>query len=174
MRRPAVSVVEVVVVVVILGILTALVLPALYSDGESGVASIEAPDGRAYTTTDKVLSAAMEGAPALLGMEARAVPARYVDDGLAKAGASVPAGLDRKIVYRAQVELAVEDFAGVSDRVLALIKKFDGYVADSTLSGSTGETRRGSWTIRVPVARFEEFVGAAKGLGELIDRKSVV
>jgi hypothetical protein len=81
---------------------------------------------------------------------------------------STAEGLNRKIIYNAHVELAVEDFTGVPDRVIELVKKFDAYVADSSLSGSSGENRRGTWKIRVPVARFDEFVGAAKGLGELV------
>ncbi len=81
---------------------------------------------------------------------------------------STATSLDRKIIYSANIELAVEDFSGVPDRVISLVKEYDAYVADSTLSGSTGENRRGIWTIRVPVARFEDFVNAAKGLGELV------
>lgn len=82
---------------------------------------------------------------------------------------STPAGLNRKIIYTAQIELAVEDFSGVPERVVSLVKKFDAYVAASSLTGSTGDSRHGTWKIRVPVTRFEEFVGAAKGLGELIN-----
>ena len=33
---------------------------------------------------------------------------------------STPAGLNRKIIYNAEIELAVEDFTGVPDRVIAL------------------------------------------------------
>ena len=47
------------------------------------------------------------------------------------------------------------------------MKQFDAYVADSNMTGSKGETRRGVWKLR-PVARFEEFFKAAKGLGELV------
>jgi hypothetical protein len=82
--------------------------------------------------------------------------------------ASISASLDRKIIYSADVELAVEDFTGLPDQVVAVVKKFDAYIADSQLAGSTGENRRGTWKIRVPVARFDEFVNAAKGLGEVI------
>lgn len=75
---------------------------------------------------------------------------------------------NRKIIYTATVELAVEDFTGTPERVAELARKFDGYLAGSNLSGETGESRRGSWTIRVPVERFEEFVKSAKGLGEVM------
>ena len=86
-----------------------------------------------------------------------------------EAAASTAVGLDRKIIYTANVELAVESFSGVPDRVIALVKQFEAYVAGSSLSGSAGENRRGHWTIRVPVSRFDEFINASKHLGELIN-----
>jgi len=97
-----------------------------------------------------------------------AAPPVTAGTGLAKTGATVSASTDRKIIYSAQVELAVEDFSPVADRVAALVKQFGAYVADSGLSGASGQNRRGTWKIRVPVAKFEEFVNATKGLGELI------
>ena len=75
---------------------------------------------------------------------------------------------NRKIIYRAKIELAVEDFEPVPSAVAELVKKFDGYVADSTLGGTPGIARQGTWKVRVPVARFDEFVASAKGIGELI------
>ncbi|MBL9122433.1 MAG: DUF4349 domain-containing protein, partial [Planctomycetaceae bacterium] len=57
---------------------------------------------------------------------------------------------------------------GVTDRVIALVGKFDGYVADANLSGSTGNSRYGRWKIRVPVEKFDAFVSGAQGLGELV------
>jgi hypothetical protein len=82
--------------------------------------------------------------------------------------ARVAQRVDQKIIYSADVELAVESFTGIPDQVVAVVKKFDAYVADSQLAGSSGENRRGTWKIRVPVARFDEFINAAKGLGEVI------
>ncbi|MBI2826259.1 MAG: DUF4349 domain-containing protein [Planctomycetia bacterium] len=84
-----------------------------------------------------------------------------------QAAATNAAGLNRKIIYSAKVDLMVEDFTGVPDEVVALVKRFDAYVADSNLSGSSGTSRHGRWKVRVPVARFDAFVDAAKGLGEL-------
>lgn len=76
---------------------------------------------------------------------------------------------NRKIIYRAKVELAVEDFTPVQAMVAEAVKKFEGYIADSSLTGSAGSLRRGTWKIRIPVERFDEFVAAAKGFGELIN-----
>ena len=88
--------------------------------------------------------------------------------GAAEDLARVAQRVDQKIIYSADVELAVESFTGIPDQVVAVVKKFDAYVADSQLAGSSGENRRGTWKIRVPVARFDEFINAAKGLGEVI------
>lgn len=92
------------------------------------------------------------------------------DDGVAAtpAFATAPAGLNRKIIYDAEIELVVEDFDGMGQKVIELVKQFDAYVADSDFSGASGDNRRGKWKIRVPVDRFEEFIPAAKGLGELL------
>ncbi|MBX7165362.1 MAG: DUF4349 domain-containing protein [Pirellulales bacterium] len=83
-------------------------------------------------------------------------------------GETSSTGLSRKIIYNAEVELIVEDFAGVPERVVALVKQFEGYVADSSLRGASGMNRTGMWRIRIPVQRFEEFRTAAAGLGELM------
>ena len=89
-------------------------------------------------------------------------------DGAVDAAKVVAPRLDRKVIYRATVELVVEDFSGASERVVTLVRQFDGYVADTSVAGSAGENRRGQWRIRVPVSRLDELVGAVKGLGELV------
>lgn len=85
------------------------------------------------------------------------------------AAASAPAaGANRKIIFTARIESVVENFDNIPTRLAELVKQADGYVADSTLSGSTGRNRSGTWKVRVPVVRFDEFVNAAKGIGELV------
>jgi hypothetical protein len=83
-------------------------------------------------------------------------------------GPEVAAESRRKIVYTASIKLIVEDFSNIGDQVVALVDKFDGYVADSTITGTSGENRAGTWTVRVPVDAFDAFVAAAKELGELV------
>lgn len=78
----------------------------------------------------------------------------------------------RKIIYTADVELVVEDFSGVPAEVEALANKFDGYVKNSSMTGTTGAQRSGRWTIRVPVDRYEPFLDAVLALGELRRRSS--
>ena len=79
---------------------------------------------------------------------------------------SVETGLPRKIIQTANISLAVEDFGPIPAKVAALATQFNGYVAQSNVSGSPGQPRRGSWTLRVPVDRFQELLSAARELGE--------
>jgi Domain of unknown function (DUF4349) len=90
----------------------------------------------------------------------------------ASAVATTATGLSRQIIYSADIDVVVESFDGIAEQVVAIVKRFDAYVADSNLSGSTGASHNGTWTVRVPVARFEEFVDAAKGIGELRSAKT--
>ena len=73
----------------------------------------------------------------------------------------------RKIIYTAKLDLVVEDFSPIPAKVSALANRFDGYIAGSDISGSAGSRRNGSWEVRVPVDRYEQFLDAARGLGEL-------
>jgi hypothetical protein len=100
---------------------------------------------------------------------ATAPPASSVGGKEAGAASNAPAaGANRKIIFTARIESVVENFDDVPARLAELVKKADGYVADSTLSGSTGRNRSGTWKVRVPVVRFDDFVNAAKGIGELV------
>lgn len=83
-----------------------------------------------------------------------------------KAGRSA-GGADRKLVFRAEVDLVVEDFAAFADRLDAALEKVEAFVASSSLSGLPGEPRRGQWRIRVPVAGFKDLVKSIARLGEV-------
>ena len=75
--------------------------------------------------------------------------------------------LERKIIYTADIDLVVEQFDSVPKQVEALAGRFDGYVASSDVSGSPGYPRTGRWTLRIPVAHYEECLAAARELGEV-------
>jgi len=75
--------------------------------------------------------------------------------------------IQRKIIYTVRIEMGVEDFDKTRDRMLALVKEYDGYLANEVETGKVGESRNGQWTLRIPVARFDEFVTTLVALGEL-------
>lgn len=73
----------------------------------------------------------------------------------------------RKIVYKATVDLVVENFEPVPARVDALVKQFDAYLARSNVNGQPGSPRSARWTVRVPAERYDAFLAAARQLGEV-------
>jgi hypothetical protein len=75
--------------------------------------------------------------------------------------------LRRKIVYTGTVNLVVEQFDPIPAQVAALVNRFGAYVARCEIAGSPGSPRRGQWTLRVPVDRYDAFLLAARELGQL-------
>lgn len=73
----------------------------------------------------------------------------------------------RKIIYNGRIELVVEDFDQASAKLLDRVAEFQGYIAQSETTGRPGEPRRGNWTVRIPVARFDDFRKTLSDLGEL-------
>jgi hypothetical protein len=83
-----------------------------------------------------------------------------------------PKAVPRKIIYNADVELTVDDFARAEQGIMRLVKESGGYLADSNVAGSPGSQRSGMWKVRVPVEGFESFVEAVIRLGELQRRQT--
>ena len=75
--------------------------------------------------------------------------------------------IERKIIYTSDVDLVVEEFDEVPEKVEKLVDQFDGYLAGSNIAGSPGRPRNGQWTIRVPDKHADEFLAEVKKLGEL-------
>src|SRR5262245_33812263 len=148
--------------ILIVAILAALVLPATQRAREAaGPAAAMVEEGLALSRGEPASTALYATAPAAKNAPADA------NSALPGGGAVTSSDIHRKIIYQADVDLVVEDFSGLPEKVAELVKRFDGYLADSSLTGASGDSRRSTWKIRVPVARFEEFVGSAKTLGEL-------
>jgi hypothetical protein len=96
---------------------------------------------------------------------AKAAPAEAGGDAVATATAAP--GLERKIIYNADLELGVEKFSDLAPKVGALAQQFGGFVASSDASGMPGQPRNGLWRIRVPAARFQPLLDAIRALGEI-------
>lgn len=96
---------------------------------------------------------------------AKAAPAEA--GGGADAAAPAAPGLERKIIYNADLELGVEKFSDLAPKVEALAQRFGGFVASSDASGMPGQPRNGLWRIRVPAARFQPLLDAIRALGEI-------
>jgi hypothetical protein len=83
----------------------------------------------------------------------------------AKAPEAPREAIKRKIIYTAELSLVVEDLNKAEDALLALVDKYQGLVARSSITGSTGEPRQGRWRLRVPVERMRPFLRGVLQLG---------
>ena len=106
---------------------------------------------------------------ALLAIGCAAQPAQKSAPATAASSeASSPAATSgRKIIYRAEVDLVVEQFSEIPSQVEALTSQFGGFVASSNIRGWERAPRYGTWTLRVPAARYEAFLAAVQKLGEV-------
>jgi hypothetical protein len=78
---------------------------------------------------------------------------------------AVPVPQPRKIIYEADIHLAVEQFDDVEKQLPDLVDQHGGYVADVSIDRIQGERRVGRWRTRIPVDRYEDFKQAVSGLG---------
>jgi len=114
-------------------------------------------------------SAAAEGEAPALDMAARSPSVTPAESGAAGTSAPPSAGaLERKIIYEADIDLVVEDFTPVPALVDQLVKGYNGFIANSQVSGDAGEQRTGVWKLRIPIANFDAFLRDAQGnIGEV-------
>jgi hypothetical protein len=87
-----------------------------------------------------------------------------------QAGNAAGKGAPRKIIYTGFVDLIVDDFDGSESRLLQLVGEHEGYLADSDIYNHPHAPRSGTWKVRVPTKRFEEFTRAVVKLGEVRKR----
>lgn len=88
------------------------------------------------------------------------------------AGDGAEGKLKRQIIYTANLQLAVEEFSGLPERITALVEDHGGFIAHSNLTGRTGAPRGATWKIRIPVIKYGDFLAAAQQLGEVISLTS--
>lgn len=82
-------------------------------------------------------------------------------------GTPVDGGTVRKIRYNSTLNLVVDQFDGVIDRVNSVVTRHDGYVGQANLGQMRGEQRSGSWTIRIPVENYQAFLQEVDEIGIL-------
>ena len=72
---------------------------------------------------------------------------------------------DRKIIYTADLDLVVDDFQGFEKQLPQVIEAAGGFVASRKTDRRHGDHRQGSWTIRVPVAKYDSLLSGITALG---------
>jgi hypothetical protein len=76
--------------------------------------------------------------------------------------------LERKVIFNADFQLTVADFAKAEQALLRLIQDVKGFAAKADVAGAAGGSQGGTWKVRVPADRFDAFKAAVKQLGDLI------
>lgn len=84
-------------------------------------------------------------------------------------GGAMPstADLARKIIYTAEVSMVVEKLNPAQQKLMELVRKSGGYIAETNVDGASGTPRHGRWKIRVPVAGYQNFLDAVSKIGEV-------
>ncbi|MCS7468924.1 DUF4349 domain-containing protein [Stieleria sp. ICT_E10.1] len=72
---------------------------------------------------------------------------------------------NRKIIYTADVELVVDDFAVFERQISGVISSHGGYAAERSSDRRHGDHRGGTWVIRVPVANYDAFLSGLDSIG---------
>ena len=85
----------------------------------------------------------------------------------AEPGDGRPEGVAPKIIYTADLSVVVENFAAAEAALPKLADDFGGYLASANVDRSVGDRLRGTWVVRVPVAKYDAFLAGAGGLGIL-------
>jgi hypothetical protein len=81
--------------------------------------------------------------------------------------AQINSRIARKIIYTAEVSLVVEKLNPAQQKLLALVRRFKGYVAETNVGGQSGAPRTGIWEVRVPVDGYQNFLDAVTKIGEV-------
>jgi hypothetical protein len=78
---------------------------------------------------------------------------------------AIDLNLQRKIIYEADVQLVVEDFAQTEKQVPDAVKRHGGYLAEVTIDRTQGRRLTGRWVARIPVDQYEAFLAELSKLG---------
>jgi hypothetical protein len=80
------------------------------------------------------------------------------------------AGVERKIIYEAEIDLVARDVSVLEEAIPRLVKEYGGYLAEVAIDRTTGEHRSGRWRARIPVEKFEDLLDAVAKLGSPLRR----
>lgn len=70
-----------------------------------------------------------------------------------------------RIIYTADARVVAKDFAAAAEDLAALVETVGGYVADASVDRTSGSSRSGRWTVRVPVSKFDAFLAGLDTVG---------
>jgi len=78
--------------------------------------------------------------------------------------------IERKIIYNASITLYVEQFSDATTKIPELVKQYGGIISGSGQSLNPGSPRDGTWTIRVPVDHYRDFLAKLVDIGDIVSQ----
>ena len=91
---------------------------------------------------------------------------RFDGEGQDLDDAALPSS-NRKIIYDSRIDLVVEQFDGISQKIIELANEVGGFIASENTGKMRGSKRSGNWVVRVPVLNYSTFLGKAAEIGIL-------
>jgi uncharacterized coiled-coil protein SlyX len=155
--RPAIA--ALITVVLVLAMVIACSMPAVQSAREAPHASRRALTGDLASKSAEGLapSAAGEGESRYAAAIPR-VKGQFTNF-------QAPAIAPRRIIYDASMTIVVKKVSETEAEITKLLKQAGGYIAESNVDRTQGEELTGRWKVRIPVAKFDEFIEAVSKLG---------
>ena len=83
-------------------------------------------------------------------------------------GFELPAGV--KMIYRANLELETQEFDKAASDIAALTQRLGGYFEEQNTYNRNANYRSAGYTVRVPAARFQEFLDQAGTLFHVVSQ----
>lgn len=71
----------------------------------------------------------------------------------------------RRVIYRATLDMIVEDLKTASNRLQQALDSHQGYIAQAKSQNVSQENPEGEWTVRVPVEHFTTFLNQLEQIG---------
>lgn len=78
---------------------------------------------------------------------------------------------DRKIVFSADVELVVDDFAAAEKEIGEMVETAGGFVAGANFQSLQGTRRYGTMNAKIPSQKFESFLDSIGSVGVVVTKK---
>jgi len=82
------------------------------------------------------------------------------------------ASSNRRIVRKGDLELTVEEFNSIPERVETVVDQFGGFIATTHVTKVGPSFRRGTWTLRVPTEKFSSLLSELRLLGTVQSTKT--
>lgn len=104
---------------------------------------------------------------------AAVAPSAALADGSAEGSedGSPAATQDRKIIYDTSIDLVVDNYQDFEKRITQLVNQHGGFVSHAETRRRYSDRQSGTWTVRVPVDQYSEFLTGVTSLGFAESRK---